>query len=69
MLHVQARRPPVGGGRHEDEEDHFPAAQGQQATQVQEGTEGSKVSLLLTGTHIYTAVNTPLAATGCCDSY
>ena len=51
-MHVQARRPPVGGGRHDDDEDEYPAAQTQQPSlvqreeqaQVQEGTEGSKVS-------------------------
>ncbi len=52
-MHVQARRPPVGGGRHDDDEDEYPVAQTQQPSliqreeqaQVQQGTEGSKVSV------------------------
>ena len=50
-MHVQARRPPVGGGRHDDDADEYPVAQTQQPSliqreeqaQVQQGTEGSKV--------------------------
>ena len=52
-MHVQARRPPVGGGRHDDDEDEIPGAKTQQPSlvqreeqaRVQEGTEGSKVSV------------------------
>ncbi|KAL0055654.1 hypothetical protein WJX82_002810 [Trebouxia sp. C0006] len=48
----EARRPPVGGGRHDDDADEYPVAQTQQPSliqreeqaQVQQGTEGSKAS-------------------------
>ena len=47
VLRVQGRRPPVGGGRHEDDEEQFPATQTQreQPAQVQEGAGSTKVRL------------------------